>query len=36
MNPMMPAVGKPVEATPVVFNQRMLKCYDWLLEFTAA
>lgn len=34
MNPMMSGVGKPVEATPVVFNQRMLKHYDWLLEFT--
>lgn len=34
MNPMMPAVEEPVEATPVVFNQRMLKYYDWLLEFT--
>lgn len=34
MNPVMPAVEAPVEATPVVFNQRMLKYYDRLLEFT--
>src|SRR5579872_5657388 len=34
MNPMMPVVEKPVESTPVVFNQRMLKYYDRLLEFT--
>jgi ubiquinone/menaquinone biosynthesis C-methylase UbiE len=34
MNPMMPAIEKPVEPTTVVFNQRMLKYYDRLLEFT--
>jgi SAM-dependent methyltransferase len=31
---MTPAVEKPVDPTPVVFNQRMLKYYDRLLEFT--
>ena len=28
------AAETPIDATPVVFNQRMLKYYDWLLEFT--
>jgi ubiquinone/menaquinone biosynthesis C-methylase UbiE len=31
---MTPAVENPVDPTPVVFNQRMLKYYDRLLEFT--
>ncbi|HEV2270241.1 MAG TPA: class I SAM-dependent methyltransferase [Steroidobacteraceae bacterium] len=31
---MTPAVEKPVGLTPVVFNQRMLRYYDRLLEFT--
>ena len=28
------ATPKPVETHPAVFNERTLKYYDWLLEFT--
>lgn len=32
--PMTAAVEKPVDPTPVVFTQGMLRYYDWLLELT--
>jgi hypothetical protein len=31
---MTPAVEEPIGQPPFVFNERMLRYYDWLLEFT--